>query len=74
LIPLAPHVLLRAAKILDGEWIVSGSDARDSTDILLGIHLVGSITAAQAENLKSPMLRASKSAANTHPEPAAQSI
>ena len=39
-------------KILDEKWIVSGKDARDSTDILLGIHLVGSITAAQAENLK----------------------
>lgn len=41
-------------KILNEEWIVSGSDARDSTDILLGIHLVGSITAGQAENLKKP--------------------
>ncbi|MFZ4775438.1 MAG: MFS transporter [Terrimicrobiaceae bacterium] len=41
-------------KILNEEWIASGGDTRNSTDILLGIHLVGSITAAQAENLKSP--------------------
>ena len=39
-------------KILGEKWIVSGKDARDPTDILLGIHLVGSITAAWVENSK----------------------
>lgn len=41
-------------KILNEEWIVSGADARNSTDILLGIHLVGSLTAAGVDNLKTP--------------------
>ena len=39
-------------EMLDEEWLVSGKDVRDATDILLGIHLVGSITAAWVENLK----------------------
>jgi len=39
-------------KILSEQWIVSGKDTRDFTDILLGIHLIGSITASCVENLK----------------------
>jgi len=35
-------------KVLNEEWIVTGEDARDPADILLGIHLVGSITSAAA--------------------------
>lgn len=39
-------------KILNELWIVSGRDARDSTDILLGIYIVGSLTASEAESQK----------------------
>jgi len=33
-------------KILDEPWMIQGSDARDSSDILLGIHIITSLMAA----------------------------